>query len=64
MVPTQKGVTSDKPATEALPEQSSSSSTALSSETKDEDEDTVQEQADEEYFEQMEINYKGKEGTR
>ena len=63
LVPTQKGVTSDKLATEALPEQSSSSSTALSSETEDEEDDTVQEQADGEYFEQMEIDYKGTEGT-
>ena len=64
LVPTQKGVTSDKLAMEALPEQSSSSSTASSSETKDKDDDTVQEQADGEYFKQMEIDYKGTEGTR
>ena len=63
LVPTQKGVTSEKLAMEASPEQSSSSSTASSSETEDEDDDTVQEQADEEYFEQMEIYYKGTEGT-
>ena len=64
LVPTQKGVTSDKLATEASPEQSSSSSTASSSETENKDDDTVQEQTDEEYFEQMEINYKGTEGTQ
>ena len=49
---------------EAIPEQSSSSSTASSSETEDEDDDTVQDLADGEYFEQMEIDYKGTEGTR
>ena len=64
LVPTQKGTVSDKPATEAVPEQSSSSSTASSSETEDEDDDTVQDLADGEYFEQMEIDYKGTEGTR
>ena len=63
LVPTQKETVSDKPATEAVPEQSSSSSTALSSETKDEGDDAVQDLADGEYFEQMEINYKGTEGT-
>ena len=63
LVPTQKEVSSDKPATEASPEQSSSSSTASSSKTEDKDDDTVQEQVDEEYFEQMEIDYKGTEGT-
>ena len=64
LVPTQKEVASDKSATEALPEQSSSSSTALSLETEDEDADTVQDPADGEYFEQMEIDYKGTEGTQ
>ena len=64
LVPTQKGTVSDKPATEAVPKQSSSSSTASSSETKDEDDDAVQDLADGEYFEQMEIDYKGTEGTR
>ena len=64
LVPTQKGTVSDKPAMEAIPEQSSSSSTASSSETEDKDDDTVQELADGEYFEQMEIDYKGTEGTR
>ena len=64
LVPTQKGVVSDKPAMEAVPEQSSSSSTASSSETEDEDDDTVQDLADGEYFEQMEIDYRGTEGTR
>ena len=63
LVPTQKEITSDKLATEVLPEQSSSSSTASSLETEDEDDDTVQEQADGEYFEQIEIDYKGTEGT-
>ena len=63
LVPTQKGTVSDKPTTEAVPEQSSSSSTASSSETEDEDDDTVQDLADGEYFEQMEIDYKGTEGT-
>ena len=62
LVPTQKGTVSDKPTTEAVLEQSSSSSTASSSETEDEDDDTVQDPADGEYFEQMEINYKGTEG--
>ena len=64
LVPTQKGTVLDKPATEAIPEQSSSSSTASSSETEDEDDDFVQDLADGEYFEQMEIDYKGTEGTR
>ena len=64
LVPSQKGTVSDKPAMEAVPEQSSSSSTASSSETEDEDDDTVQDPADGEYFEQMEINYKGTEGTQ
>ena len=64
LVPTQKEIVSDKPATEAVPEQSSSSSTASSSETKDEGNDTVQDPADGEYFKQMEIDYKGTEGTR
>ena len=64
LVPTQKGVTSDKPATEALLEQSLSSSTASSSETEDKYDNTVQEQADGKYFEQMEIDYKGTEGTQ
>ena len=63
LVPTKEGVTSEKLAMEASPEQSLSSSTASSSETEDEDDDTVQEQADEEYLEQMEIDYKGTEGT-
>ena len=54
LVPTQKETVLDKLATEAIPEQSSSSSTASSSET----------EADGEYFEQMEIDYKGTEGTR
>ena len=62
LVPTQKGTVSDKPATEAIPEQSLSSSTALSSETEDDD-DAVQDLADGEYFEQMEINCKGTECT-
>ena len=64
LVPTQTGTVSDKPATEAVPEQSSPSSTALSLETKDEDDDAVQDLADGEYFKQMEIDYKGTEGTR
>ena len=64
LVPTQKGTVSDKPATEAVPEQSSSSSTASSSETEDEVDDAVQDLADGEYFKQMEINYKGTEGTQ
>ena len=63
LVPTQKGAVSDKPTMEAVPEQSLSSSTASSSETEDEDDDTVQDLADGEYFEQMEIDYKGTEGT-
>ena len=64
LVPTQKEIVLDKPATEVVPEQSSSSSTALSSETEDEGDDAVQDPADGEYFEQMEIHYKGTEGTR
>ena len=64
LVPTQKEIASDKPATEAVPEQSSSSSTASSSETEDEGIDAAQDLADGEYFEQMEINYKGTEGTQ
>ena len=64
LVPTQKETVSDKPATEAAPEQSLSFSTASSSETEDEGDDTVQDLADGEYFEQMEIDYKGTEGTR
>ena len=46
LVPTQKGVTSDKPTMEALPEQSSSSSTALSSETEEDDTMTLQMEED------------------
>ena len=64
LVPTQKGTVSDKPAIEAIPEQSSSSSTASSLEIEDENDDAVQDLADGEYFEQMEIDYKGTEGTR
>ena len=64
LVPTQKETVLDKPATEALPEQSSSSSTASSSETEDKGDNTVQDLADGEYFEQMEIDYKGTEGTQ
>ena len=64
LVPTQKGTVSDKLATEAVPKQSSSSSTASSSETEDEDNNAVQDLADGEYFKQMEIDYKGTEGTR
>ena len=64
LVPTQKGTVSDKPTMEAVPEQSPSSSTASPSETEDEDDDTVQDLADGEYFEQIEIDYKGTEGTR
>ena len=64
LVPTQKETVLDKLATEAVPEQSSSSSTASSLETKDEGDDTVQDLADGEYFQQMEINYKGTEGTQ
>ena len=63
LVPTQKGTVSDKLTTEAVPEQSSSSSTASPSETEDEDNGTVQDLADGEYFQQMEIDYKGTEGT-
>ena len=33
-------------------------------ETEDKDDDTVQDLADGEYFEQMEIDYKGTEGTQ
>ena len=36
----------------------------MSSETEDEDDDATQDPADGEYFEQMEIDYKGTEGTR
>ena len=64
LVPTQKETVSDKPATEAIPEQSSSSSTASSSETEDEGDNAVQDLADGEHFKQMEIDYKGTEGTR
>ena len=64
LVPTQKETVSDKLATEAVPELSLSSSTASSLETEDEDDDAVQDSADGEYFEQMEIDYKGTEGTR
>ena len=64
LVPTQKEIVSDKLATEAVPEQSLSSSTASSWETEDEGDDTVQDLADGEYFEQMEIDYKGTEGTQ
>ena len=64
LVPTQKEIVGDKWATEAVPEQSLSSSTTLSSETEDEGGDTAQDPADGEYFEQMEINHKGTEGTR
>ena len=51
-------------ATETVPEQSSSSSTASSLETEDEGDNAAQDPADGEYFEQMEIDYKGTEGTR
>ena len=64
LVPTQKGAVSDKPTTEAIPEQSSPSSTASPSETEDKDDNTVQDLADGEYFKQMEIDYKGTEGTQ
>ena len=64
LVPTRKEIVEDKWATEAVPEQSSSSSTTSSSETEDKGGDTAQNPADGEYFEQMEIDYKGTEGTR
>ena len=64
LVPTRKEIVEDKWATKAVPEQSSSSSTTSSSETKDEGGDAAQDLADGEYFEQMEIDYKGTEGTR
>ena len=64
LVPTQKEIVLDKPATEAVPEQSSSPSTASSLETEDEGDNAVQDPADGEYFEQMEIDYKGTEGTQ
>ena len=64
LVPTWKEIVEDKRATEAVPEQSSSSSTTSSSETEDKGGNTAQDLADGEYFEQMEINYKGTEGTR
>ena len=64
LVPTKKGVTPENPATEAPLEQSSSSGTSSSSESNDGDDDVAQEQADEEYLEQMEVNYKGTEGTQ
>ena len=63
LVPAQKEIVVDKRATEAVPEQPSSSSTTSSSETEDEGGDTAQDLADGEYFEQMEIYYKGTEGT-
>ena len=46
LVPTQKEIASDKPATETIPEQSSSSSTASSSETEDEGDNSAQNLAD------------------
>ena len=64
LVPTQKEIALDKPATETVPEQSSSSSTASSLETEDEGDDIAQDLADGEYFKQMEIDYKGTEGTQ
>ena len=64
LVPTWKEIVGDKWATKAVPEQSSSSSTTLSSETKEKGGDADQDLADGEYFEQMEIDYKGTEGTR
>ena len=64
LVPTQRETVLDKLATEAVHKQSSSSSTALSSETEDKGDDAVQDLADGEYFKQMEINYKGTEGTQ
>ena len=51
-------------ATEASLEQSSSSCTSSLSETKDGDDNAVQGQVDEEYLEQMDIDYKGTKGTR
>ena len=64
LVSTWKEIALDKLATETIPEQSSSSSTALSLETEDEGDDAAQDPADGEYFEQMEVNYKGTEGTQ
>ena len=63
LVPTQKEIVGDEWATEAAPEQSLSSSTTSSSETEEEGDDADQDPAHGEYFEQMEINYKGTEGT-
>ena len=59
LLPTQKEIVVDKRATKAVPEQSLSSSTTSSSEGGD----AAQDPADGEYFEQMEIDYKGSEGT-
>ena len=64
LVPTRKEIVGDERATEAVPEQSSSSSTTSSSETEEEGGDADQDLADGEYYEQMEIDYKGTEGTR
>ena len=64
LVPTQKEIVEDKQATKAVPEQSSSSSTTSSSETEDKGGNAAQDLADGEYFKQMEIYYKGTEGTQ
>ena len=64
LVPTQKEIVGDKWATKAVPEQSLSSSTTSSLETEDEGGNADQDPADWKYFEQMEVDYKGTEGTR
>ena len=63
LVPTKEVTISENLATEASPEQSSSSTSSLS-ETEDGDEDAVLNKADKEYLEQMEVDYKGTEGTQ
>ena len=63
LVPTKKGVPPENPATEALLEQSSSSGTCSFLESDDGEGGVAQEQADEGYLKEMQVDYKGTEGT-
>ena len=62
LVPTKEVTTSENLATKASPEQSSSS-TSSSLEAEDGDDDAALDKADEEYLEQMVLDYKGTKGT-
>ena len=63
-LPTTKGTPSKNPASEVTPKQSSSSSTGSSSEDEDRRTGAVEKQADKEYLEQMQMEYKGTESTQ